>query len=194
MQKKRNKLLEKPQVRQKLDEAVHIARVIKEKNPLAVKGLREMMANDEISSAMEDILEVSPMSQQMKIYIRSVFIDKLSKKKSIQKAFGKDLGYQEEAIAGSIMENPAVKEFVDLIKEFYINVAPIAALKEMDIMLTTKNEEVALKAARQIKEGAGIGVEQKEGNHLPVRIVINMPQQHNTQIVMPKTEEKKDDK
>lgn len=186
--------MDKPLVQDRLEKAVHIAKALKEKNPVAIRGFRELMQDDEITAAMEDILEVSTMSAPMKTYIRSVFIDKLSKPKAIKKAFGRDLGYQEEALVGSIMENPAVKEFVELVKEFYVRAAPIAALKEVDIMLSTKNEEVALKAARQIKEGAGIGVEQKGQNQLPVKIVINMPgaQQKNTQIIMPKVGEKHD--
>ena len=176
---KKNRLLERVENQERLNKAVSIANTMKEQTP-STTTIKELLRNEDIRSVMEDILETSRMTEPMKAYIRGVFIERKTKKQAIQKAFGRDLGYQEEAITGSIMESAPVKEFVDMIKMFYVRVAPIAALKEVEVMLDPHTDaENKLKAARQIKEGAGIGTDGGKGQQLPVRIVINMPQQTN---------------
>jgi len=169
----RTKLLQKPAVKLQLDHAVEIAKDKQSVNP-SLKDVRELLAIKEVSTILENILDTSSLSEPIKNYLKEVFIERKTPKKAINKVFGRDLGYQEEALKEGIMHSPAVKDFLEVVKLFYVRVAPIAAVREVEILLTGKDKE-ALTAAKGIKQSAGLIEEPQKGSQLPVNITINMP-------------------
>lgn len=177
-----NKLLSNPHIKQNLQKAEETAKSLQRENP-SLTSIRNLMKSEELRDIMDDILDLSNISKPQKKYLKAVFLEKKSKKKAIKEAFGRDLGYQEEAIAQGIMDHPAVQEFVELVKLFYVKVAPVAALKEVEMMLDPKTDDkVRAGVIKSIKATAGVGGDSVDKGDLPVRIVINMPQQHNTQV------------
>lgn len=181
MAKKQN-LLQNPEVQIKLDKAVEIVNEKKAHDP-TLTDVRNFLGLKEVGSILESILETSSLQKPMKDYLKAVFIQRLPKKRALTKVFGRDLGYQEEALTDGIMHNAAVKEFLEIIKLFYVRVAPIAAVKEVEILLTGKHKD-ALAAAKAIKQGAGIIEESSKPPALPVSVIIQMPGSNPTQNVI----------
>jgi len=177
----KNKLTENPEVQIKIDNAVVIAEKKKKTKP-TLNSVRELLSIKEVSTIFEDILATSSISEPFKKYLKGVFIDKKSRRIAIQSAFGRDIAYKEEKISEGIMNNPAVKDFLELIKLFYIRVAPVAALKEVELMMSN-NPKVALEAAKDIRAAAGIGDSPDKGSDLPVRVIINMGGANPTQVI-----------
>jgi hypothetical protein len=175
------KLQNNPQAMQAFNRAVEGAKSQTQETKPSIKEMRNLLASPEISSAMMDILQASSLSKPQRIFLEEVFIKRKTRKIAISKAFGRDLGYQEDAVAVGILNHPEVKDFLDMIKLFYIQVAPIAALKEVEIMIDERTSTSdALKAAKQISDKAGLATEEGEGKHLPVNIQINIPAQNQT--------------
>ena len=149
----------------------------------SLSSIRSLLSSKAIQDAMEDILETSNMTENQKIYLREVFFKRSPKKKAIKKAFGRDLGYQEEAIVTGMMNHPEVREFVNMVKLFYVQVSPIAAVSEVEVLLNPKtSQETKLAAANSIQKKAGIFEEAEGAKDLPVNLVINMPGSNPTQV------------
>ena len=173
-------LMEKPGVPEKVAKAILIAN----RNPRKVKNIRELVSNPQIREILSNILELSPLTTPQKSYLKSVFIDGLTTKKAIRKAFGRDLGYGEELVVEGLAKNEAVEEFIAIIKNLYIQVAPVAVLKEVEIMLSPFTpERERLKASMDIQDRAGLGNDNlgSSAKNLPVQVIINTPVQVNVQ-------------
>lgn len=154
-----------------------------DKKQTSLTSIRSLLSSPAIQAAMDDILETSSMTENQKIYLREVFFKRSPKKKAIKKAFGRDLGYQEEAIVTGMMNHPEVKEFVNMVKLFYVQVSPIAAVSEVEVLLNPKtSQETKLAAANSIQKKAGIFEEAEGAKDLPVNLVINMPGSNPTQV------------
>jgi len=125
------------------------------------------------------------MSDSQKSYIKAIYIEQKSEQQAIRKVLGFDPGYAKGAFKIGLLKNPAVKEFLDVIKLFYIQIAPVAQLKEVDLMLTARDPEVQLRAAKDIQDRAHLGPESDKAA-LPVTVVLNLPQQTNVTTVVEK--------
>lgn len=180
MEKRKSGLSKNPEAQAKLQEAIELGLQKTGKVKEKLGDIRGLLASPEISNAMTDILEMSNLSTVQKKFLKMVFIEKVPKKKAIARSFGRDLGYQEEAITQGIMNHTAVKEFLDMVKMFYVKVSPIAALKEVEILMSDDTPaDVKLKAAASISSKAGIGERADAARDLPVNIQINMPTVNN---------------
>lgn len=165
--------MDDPIIKTKLARAVSVGKL--KSRTENISSIRTMLKTKEICEAMEDIINMSSVSTGVKTFLKAVFLEQLSKKKAIQKAFGKDLGYQEEILSRGLMENPSVKEFVAILKQFYVQIAPIAMLKEVDIMLDPMTDKkVALQASMDIQDRA-MPTAQKGNLAQPVTVIINAP-------------------
>lgn len=169
--------LDDPVIQTKLSRAVETGKVVSKREKIS--SVRELLKTKEIKEAMEDIIMMSGMSPAQKTFLKSLFIEGESKKKAIKKAFGKDLGYQEEIISQGLLSQKGIKEFVAFLKQFYVQVSPIAILKEVDIMLNPLTDpKVALQASMDIQNRAMPG--QSGGSQqLPHTLIINMPGSQN---------------
>lgn len=151
-----------------------------EAQKISVKELNQgLLKSPGIANAMIDILESSSMSESQKEFIRLVFVERMSKAKAVEEVFGKAAVPTKELISMGILNQPAVKEFLELIKLFYIEASPLAALTELKVMLDEKTEaKDKLAAAKQIKSTAGLAEDSEQVRKaLPVQININMPGQ-----------------
>lgn len=177
---KLHRLEQKPALAAAMEKAAAAAQELRLKDP-KMTDLRAVMKSKDMQQAFNEMIEFSAMSEPLKKYVRGVLIEKKTKRKALQKAFGRDLGYQEEALSAAIMNNPSVKDFVDLVKEFHKRMAPVAAMKEVEIMFDPKvDAKTRLDAAKDIQNRAGV-VDQSNARStvLPVTVQINMPQQIN---------------
>lgn len=171
--------LSDPIVENKLEQAINTGKTVAKRDNIT--SIRSLLKTPEIKEAFEDIINMSAMSPAQKIWLKSVFIDQEPQKKAIEKAFGKDLGYQEEIISHAILSQKQIQEFADLMRSFYVKASPIAFLKEIDIMMNPLNDpKVQLAAAKDIQDRALPQSSGKSGA-LPVSIVINMPGSKNVQ-------------
>lgn len=175
MTKKGKGIDKDPRAKQALEQAVAIG--LNSTDRTNIRDVRGLLASPGIRDCMEDILNTSSMSEPMKVYIRELFFEKKSQKKAIAKAFGTDLGYQEEIITAGVMNHVEVKRFLEMIKLFYVQVSPIASLKEVEILLKpTTTDDNRLKAIESIHKKAGLlGDSSSSKKELPVQLVINMP-------------------
>lgn len=164
-----------------------IQRGLDTKQTSSIADVRNLLASPGIRECMEDILNTSTMTEPIKEYLRLVFLEKKSQKKAIRKAFGADLGYQENLVTTGVMNHPEVKAFLEMVKSFYVQVSPIAALKEIEILMKpTTSDETRLKAIENIHKKAGLLDSEGAKKELPVTLVINMPKveaEHSTQAV-----------
>lgn len=174
MPKKMKDILKDPKIVDALD------RARSEAQKISVKELNQgLLKSPGIANAMIDILESSSMSESQKEFIRLVFVERMSKAKAVEEVFGKAAVPTKELISMGILNQPAVKEFLELIKLFYIEASPLAALTELKVMLDEKTEaKDKLAAAKQIKSTAGLAEDSEQVRKaLPVQININMPGQ-----------------
>ena len=177
---KKGKLIDKPEVKNDYDKALELIKQQKALEP--TKSLKAIIATDDVKEILLDILQNSFMSPVQKAYLKGIFIDKLPEKKVIKAVFGRDLGYQADAIRLGITNSKAVKEYMELIKLMYINVVPVAQMKEVEIMLNPfVKPETQLKAAKDIQDRAGLGQDDTK-TALPVTVIINMPGANPTQV------------
>lgn len=176
----RIKLAEKPKVKEDFEKA--LALINEKKLANRDVSIKKIVANDDIKAMLLDILELSYISPSQKAFLKATFIEGVPENKAIKRIFGRDLGYQAEAIKLGIMQSAAVKEYMDIIKSLYIRIAPVAQLKEVEIMLNpfTKSE-TALKAAKDIQDRAGVGTDGQK-SQLPVTVVIQLPGANPTQV------------
>jgi len=169
---KPNSLLENPKVKESLRDAMIEAQKI------GVTQLKKGLLNKPtIANAMTDILEASSMQESAKEFIRLVFVERISKAKAVEEVFGKNAVPNKDLISMGVLNQPAVKEFLELIKLFYIEVSPLAALTEVGVLMDENTgAKEKLQAAKQIKATAGLTEEEEGGKkQLPVQITINMP-------------------
>jgi len=143
---------------------------------MTIRTLKELIATKEMKEALEEILNLSRLAPAQKAFLKAVIIDRLSQRKALQKAFGRDLGYEQELISRALFSDPAVKEVIAAIRQIYLQVVPIAILKEIDIMLDPKNDpEIQLRAAQDIQNRAGLTEQGGGRGSLPVTVIINAP-------------------
>lgn len=157
-----------------MKKALAIAEEKSLENP-TVRDIRQLMSDKKLRNAVENLLELSTMTEPQKQFIKSLFIKGESKKTAIRKAFGKDLGYREEILSRSIMKTAPVQEFVKALREIYVKAAPLAIITELDLMLSSKDEKVRLVAAQSVQKKAGLDQASQKSGDLPVQVVINMP-------------------
>ena len=144
------------------------------KTKQSITSIRTLIANPEIKGLLEEIIDMSAMSEPQKNFVRAVFVEGLSQKKAVKAAFGNDLGYGAEITDRAMLQTSQIKEFADIIKGIYIKVAPVAVMKEVEVMLTGDHDQ-ALAAARDLQDRAGAGANAANQNNLPVQVIINMP-------------------
>lgn len=71
-----------------------------------------------------------------------------------------------------------IKNFLELIRQIYVQIVPLAVVKEVDLLLDPNtSDDVRLRAAQDIQNRAGISEEST--SNLPVKLVINAPQEGN---------------
>lgn len=175
------KLTDNPQIKVALDKVQVLAAEKKQERSLT--SIRQILTSPEIQDLLEEILTSSPLKEEYKVYLRSIFIKRKSQEKAIKEAFGKDLGYREEQIVTALRDNAVVKEFLDIIKSLYIQFTPVASLKEFEMILNPQTQDkVRLAAIQDVKETAGIGAGTGKSSDLPVNITINIPVQQNVQV------------
>jgi len=87
-----------------------------------------------------------------------------------------------------LVKQEDIKNFLDLIRQIYVQIVPLAVVKEVDLLLDPNtSDDVKLRAAQDIQNRAGISEETTP--NLPVKLVINAPQEGN-QAVQVNIEEK----
>lgn len=95
---------------------------------------------------------------------------------------GRDVGYAADHITTGLLNNPAVKEFEEVIKIFYMRAVPIAQLKEVEMILNPMvKDKVKLDAIKDIQDRAGMGAQIKPAT-LPVNVIVNIPTQTNVTV------------
>ena len=169
----RTKLSEKPEVKEDFEKALAL---IAEKQ-LAHRdvSIKKIVANDDIRAILLDVLELSYMSPAQKAYLKATFIEGIPEKTALKRVLGRDPGAKVEELKLGLLQSNAVKEYTEIIKSLYIRIAPVAQLKEVEIMLDPfTKKETALKAAKDLQDRAGIGADSKQPQ-LPVSVIINMP-------------------
>ena len=172
---RKNKANKEEQLK-KIEEAVEVAK----ERGLTTIPLKDIVANDDISALIGNILDLSGMTTAQKAFFKAIFLEKKDQRQALKKAIGTDPGYQTEVFREGLMRHKAVKEFMEMMKLFYIRVAPIAQLKEVELLLTSKDDDTVLKAAKDIQDRANLGAEGQKAS-LPVQVIINMPGQPQAQ-------------
>jgi hypothetical protein len=129
---------------------------------------------------MVAIIDTSNMNEAYKKFIKMVFIDGIDKESALTKV-SNALGERLDPVAknetiNSILQHPEVKDFLEMLKLWYVQVAPVAALTEIDIMLNLATPaDVRLKASQSVLKRAGLGDEEDKKGQLPVQVNILMP-------------------
>lgn len=176
MPKRKPNIKGNPKAEEAFQRAIESAKNLPKEEKPTIKDTKSLLQTPAIGEAMLDILEASRMSEPQKRFLEEVFIHGNTRKGALAKAFNRNLKGQEDAVATGILNHPDVQEFLDTVRLFYVEVAPFAALKETEILLSPNSSaKDKLQAAKQIKSTAGIGEEVEKKGHLPVNITINMP-------------------
>lgn len=188
MPKRRPNIKGNPEAEEAFNRAIESAKNLPPEEKPSIKDARSLLTTPTVSAAMMDILEASRMTEPQKEFLKEVFLEGNTRKAAIRKAFNRNLKGQEDAVATGILNHPDVREFLDTIKLFYVQVAPMAAMVETGVLLDERaTNKDKLQAARQITSKAGIGEEGEQRGHLPVNITINMPNSEpRTIIEMPR--------
>lgn len=180
---KMNRLLQNPHIKTTFNDAISTAKNLQRGDP-TMTDVRKLLRTKQMSAILESMIELSPLPEPQRIFLKEVFIKKTPRQKAIKKAIGTQHGYDEEKLVESLVKHPVVKEFVDLVKLMYIQVAPIAALKEVEMILNpTTKQEVRLDAIKDVQNRAGIRSDSDtKSEELPVQVIINMPTAHSAPI------------
>jgi len=162
-----------PIVESKITQAIAVGR--EAGKTATIKSVRDIVRTPELKEILVDLLGMSNMAEPQKAFLKALFIDGMTQHEAIQEAFGRDLGYAEEPTARAIRQQKSIQEFVGIIKRIYVQLVPVAILKEVDIMLDpVADKELQLRAAQDIQDRAGIGTT-GPANKLPVTVIINPP-------------------
>ena len=179
MKQKENKLLAKPEVQKELAAAVELGKREASRVPSHILHLRELLSQDAIAAVFDSILETSPINQIQKDYIKAVFIKQKDPKKAMKKLVGRDAGAGEQALYKAMMNHPAIKEFEEVVRIFYMRAVPVAQMKELEMIFNPLvKDKVKLDAIKDIQDRAGMGAQVKQPG-LPVNVIVNIPTQHN---------------
>lgn len=185
MSTKRTPFKKLPEVQEALQKGYDKVQKLAEIKPVRMQTIKSIMRHKEIVEVVEELLEVSYLSETQRSFMHSLFVERLGRTQAAQKALGKKLGPQKDLIAQGMLNDKQVREFVEMIQGFYQQLVPLAAIKETEVLLDEHTKpETRLLAAKQIKESAGIGVQGQGAAALPVSITINIPTQTN--ITIPK--------
>lgn len=179
---KKTKLIDKPVVQEKLAEIKKIAQVKRKVDNLS--GIQKAVDDPEIKQILIDILEKATMPESQKDYIKNYFFHNWTLKQAFQITKGREAKDDKEALreGKSILESPAVKEFLEVIRAFYVSVLPVAATKKMQMLLDPNTKDgVRIEIIKNIEETAGVTSQQKQAQ-LPYNVTINVPVQQNTQV------------
>lgn len=187
--RKHNRLAQQPEVQEKVQEAIELAKKRKDDKAFrsleSGEGMRAALRDPDVRKVLEDILESSTIiPEPQKEYIRNYFYHGWNLKQAFEITRGRAPTSDAEARreGKSIMESPPVKEFLEVIRMFYVGVLPITATKKMEMLFdpTTKGG-VKLEIIKDIEEKAGVTGQQK-AVALPYNVTINVPVQQNTQV------------
>ena len=185
--KKQTSLKENPKAVAALDEAITSSLFEKASRP-SITGIKKLLGSKETKDAMLQIIDLSSMNEAYKKFLRLVFIEGVGKESALNKispALGKEFDpVAKNATINNILQHPEVKDFLEMLKLWYVQVAPVAALTEVDIMLSlTTPADVKLKAAQSVLKRGGMGDDEGKKDTLPVMVNIIMPPQvQETQI------------
>jgi hypothetical protein len=183
MPKRRPNIKDNPEAQKAFERAVEEGKKANDNKP-TIKDTKSLLATPAISEAMMDILETSRLTEPQKTFLREVFINRSTRKDAVQTAFNRNLKGQEDAVATGILNHPDVQEFLDMVRMFYVQVAPVAALKEVEVMLDPRStNKDKLTAAKQISAKGGVTEIQEEKGNLPVNITVNMPSQEPRTVI-----------
>jgi len=129
------------------------------------------------------LIETSSLNRVQKKYLSFLLVDGLSKKEALSKATGLSDNFDTLILGEEIVKQDDIKNFLDLIRQIYVQIVPLAVVKEVDLMLNPNtSDDVKLRAAQDIQNRAGIS-EAPNANRLPVNLVINPPQGEGKQAV-----------
>ena len=137
--------------------------------------LKQLLATKEMKEAVGDLIETSSLNRIQKKYLKYLLVDNLSKTKAFQKATGLEEGFDTFVLGEEIVKQEDIKNFLDLIRQIYVQIVPLAVVKEVDLLLSPKtSDDVKLRAAQDIQNRAGIS--EDTTSNLPVKLIINAPQ------------------
>lgn len=129
------------------------------------------------------MIETSSLNRVQKKYLKFLLVDGLSKKEALSKATGLSDNFDTLILGEEIVKQDDIKHFLDLIRQIYVQIVPLAVVKEVDLMLNPNtSDDVKLRAAQDIQNRAGIS-EAPSVSKLPVNLVINPPQGEGKQAV-----------
>ncbi|MGB9832845.1 MAG: hypothetical protein ACPLPP_05015 [Caldisericum exile] len=128
-----------------------------------------------MKEAVADLIEFSSLNKVQKKYLKFLLVDGLDKQLALSKATGLAPSFNTMVLGEEIVKQDDIKSFLDLIRSIYVQIVPLAVVKEVDLMLSPNtSDDVKLRAAQDIQNRAGV-TETATSQNLPVKLVINPP-------------------
>jgi len=145
-----------------------------------------------MKEAVTDLIETSSLNKIQKKYLKYLLVEGLRPDQAFSKTTGLHSKFKENfdnvVLGQQLVKQEDIKNFLDLIRQIYVQIVPLAVVKEVDLLLDPNtSDDVKLRAAQDIQNRAGISEETTP--NLPVKLVINAPQEGN-QAVQVNIEEK----
>jgi hypothetical protein len=136
-----------------------------------------------MKEAVTDLIETSSLNKAQKKYLKYLLVDGLRPDQAFSKTTGLHPKFQEKnfdnvVLGQQLVKQDDIKNFLELIRQIYVQIVPLAVVKEVDLLLDPNtSDDVRLRAAQDIQNRAGISEEST--SNLPVKLVINAPQEGN---------------
>jgi len=138
--------------------------------------LNRLLFSPEVRQAVEELIEASDMNQGSKEFFRKMFSSSHEKKRFVRAILGDERSVTS-LFAERMFTNEDFNRFVNIMKQLYLRLSPLALVRQTEIMLSKNTPvETALKAAQDIQNRAGLQAgANSQSNNLPVTVVIKMP-------------------
>ena len=138
--------------------------------------LNKLLFSPEVRQAIEELIEASDMNQGSKEFFKKMFSSSYEKKRFVRAILGDERSVTS-LFAEKMFTNEDFNRFVNIMKQLYLRLSPLALVRQTEIMLSKNTPvETALKAAQDIQNRAGLQAgAHSQSNSLPVTVVIKMP-------------------
>ena len=132
-----------------------------------------------VKEAFLELMKTAHLPEPLRKMAIYIFGDNMDDKEAIKKAFGMEL--PAEDVMTAFYNDPAAKRVIDMIRSWYVSIAPMAAMRETEMLLS--DEWDYLKATEKAKliesvhQKAGVIEVDPTGNKVvPVQVNIIVPQ------------------